>query len=229
MNERIVLAVVAHPDDEVLGLGATLAKHAMLGDRVEILILAEGSTSRGQNRNVEASGIDITVLQNAARKAAEAMQTSPPRFAGFPDNRMDSLNLLDIVKVIEGAVDEIQPQIVYTHHATDLNIDHQLTHQAVLTACRPIPNQSCKSIFAFETVSSTEWAGISAPTFRPNHFVDVTATLKQKQDALDAYTVEMRPFPHARSIRNVLALASFRGASVGLEAAEAFEVIRNIQ
>jgi len=146
---------------------------------------------------------------------------------GLPDNRLDTVPLLDVVKHIEAFVDEIGPDIVYTHHAGDLNIDHRIVHLATLTACRPLPGSTVKSLLCFETPSSSEW-GSDKPSFAPNKWVNIHETIQQKVDALGAYGQEMRPFPHARSIEAIRALAKMRGASVGLSAAESFMIIREV-
>jgi LmbE family N-acetylglucosaminyl deacetylase len=223
-----VLVVASHPDDEILGVGGTLARHADAGDAVNILIMAEGATSRDMPRNPSSRRDEMAGLCAAAGRAAQILGLRPPRFSGLPDNRMDGLELLDVVKLVEAVVAEVKPDIVYTHHAYDLNIDHRVTHEAVLTACRPLPGSSARELYAYETVSSTEW-GVAGNGFAPNHFVDITAQLARKVKALEAYTAEMRPAPHARSIAAVQALAHWRGSSVGLAAAEAFSVIRQVR
>lgn len=221
-----VLIIAAHPDDELLGCGGTMARHAAAGDRVEILILAEGSTSRlngGSNQ-------DLEDLRSAARAAAAALGAQPPRMLGLPDNKMDSLPLLDIVHKIEAVIDEVKPDVVYTHHGGDLNIDHRITHQATVTACRPLPGTTVKRLYAFEVVSSTEWASTATGgIFQPTHFVDVFGHVAAFKAAVDAYAVEMRAAPHPRSWANVEAALRVRGATAGLTAAEAFQVIRQIE
>ena len=216
-----VLAVVAHPDDEVLGCGGTLARHAAAGEIVHILILAEGSTSRQG-----APDDGVRELHSCARDAAAHLGATEPRFAGFPDQRMDSVPLLDIVKAVEDVVAEISPTIVYTHHGGDLNLDHRLTNDAVLAACRPLPGSTVRAVYAFETPSSTEWAGEPAVVFRPNRFHDISAHLDAKLEALRCYGQELRDWPHPRSIEAVSALARWRGATVAVEAAEAFCSLR---
>jgi LmbE family N-acetylglucosaminyl deacetylase len=222
MTER-VLIVAAHPDDEVLGVGGAAARHAAAGDVVSALIVAEGATSR----DVRAAG-DLEALRDAAHRAAEALGCRGPRFGGLPDNKLDSVPLLDVVKLIEGAVAELDPTIIYTHHQGDLNIDHEVVARAVATACRPLPDSRVKAIFAFETPSSTEWHDSGGLPFRPCHFVDISAFMDAKMAALTHYRREMRPFPHARSVDSVKALAAWRGASVGIAAAEAFSVVRQV-
>lgn len=219
-----ILVVAAHPDDEVLGCGGTIARHAATGDKVHILILAEGATAREGG-----GGEELAALREAAREAAKALGAEPPDFLGLPDNRLDTLPLLDVIKAIEAVIANVRPAVVYTHHAGDLNVDHRIAHQAVLTACRPLPGSSVKSIYAFETVSSTEWMGPAVnDVFRPNRFISIDGQWPAKRRALEAYKMEMRPFPHARSVENVEALARTRGAAVGEPMSEAFVVVREV-
>ncbi len=224
MGDRILI-VAAHPDDEVLGVGGAAARHADAGDEVHVLILAEGATARGTQRDVGVHGAEIDRLRKAANAAAAILGTLPPRFGGLPDNRMDSLDLLDVVKVVEAVVDEVRPAAVYTHHGADLNIDHRVTALAVRTACRPLPGQAVANLYAFETLSSTEWG----ESFEPVRFVGIETTLERKLRALECYSGEMRPFPHARSLQAVEALARLRGAQNGLAAAEGFAVLRQVR
>lgn len=224
MPTRRILVVAAHPDDEVLGLGGTLARHADQGDEIHILILAEGATSR-QGEGAEA----VAHLRQVAARAAAILGARPPRFAGLPDNRMDSLDLLDVTQVVEAVVEEVKPDVVYTHHGGDLNRDHRVTHEAVVTACRPLPGAPRRALFAFETVSSTEWASPAVgEAFRPARFVDISASFDRKMRALAEYACEMRPFPHARSLLAVEALARLRGSQAGLDAAEAFVLLHEV-
>jgi LmbE family N-acetylglucosaminyl deacetylase len=225
----LVLIVAAHPDDEILGCGGIVARHAAAGDRVETLILAEGATARQQTRDTSGGAAEINALRDAAWAAAKVLGSEPPQFASLPDNRMDSLTLLDIVKHVEATVERLQPRFVYTHHGGDLNVDHRLTHQAVITACRPLPGAPVRGIYSFETASSTEWGSTGIdPGFRPTRFVDISDFIALKLQALDCYEAEMRPFPHARSNEAIEARARVRGAEIGVFAAEAFEVIREI-
>ena len=218
-----VLVVVAHPDDEILGCGGTLARHTASGDTVHLLIVAEGATSRDPNRDFG----DTAALKAAASRAAVAIGAEAPRMLGLPDNRLDTLALLDLIKPIEAVVEAVMPEIVYTHHAGDLNVDHRIVHQAAVTACRPLPASSVRAIYAFETVSSTEWQS-GGDLFRPQRWVDIEPFLENKRRALDAYAAEMRPFPHARSHQAVSALARTRGMAAGLTAAECFMVVREV-
>lgn len=221
-----VLVVAAHPDDEVLGCGGTIARHAAEGDAVEVAFLADGVTSRSPGGTNDPGR---QRREDAARRAAEILGTGSPRFLGFPDNRLDDVPLLEIVRAVEAVVAEVKPDIVYTHHGGDLNVDHRIAHQAVMTACRPLPGRSERSILAFEVVSSTEWASPwLGAAFRPNRYVAIGAYLERKLEALACYGEELRPFPHPRSAENLRALAQVRGAEAGLENAEAFVIIRDI-
>jgi LmbE family N-acetylglucosaminyl deacetylase len=217
-----ILAAVAHPDDEVLGAGGTLARHARDGEDVHVLFLTDGVGARGSDR----PAADRRAA--AARNACAILGAQPPRFLGFADNRLDEAPLLDVTQAIEAVIAELRPHTVYTHHSGDLNIDHVVCQRAVLTACRPMPGTTVRRIFSFEVPSSTEWNAPGGATFVPRRFVDISGSLATKRRALEAYAEEMRPFPHARSYEAVEALARWRGAAAGLEAAEGFDVIREI-
>lgn len=228
MQARPVLAVAAHPDDEVLMAGATLARHAAEGARVEILFVADGATARFAGPDGPGAAEAIAAREEAARAAARILGARPPRFLRFPDNRLDSAALLDIVKAIEAVVAEIGPEAVYTHFEGDLNIDHAIVGRAVRTACRPTPGRGILRLYAGETLSASEWGG--GPRFRPNRYVgcDAAGALATKIAALKAYGEEIPPAPHPRSLEAVEALARSRGAEAGLDHAEAFEIIREI-
>lgn len=221
-EKKIIAAVVAHADDETIGAAGTLALHARKGDEVHIIVLADGVSSRGSQDELE-------VRNQAAQKAAEIIDAQRIYYAKLPDNKMDSLPLLEIVQTLETILETIQPDIIYTHHYGDLNIDHRLTHEAVLTACRAMPGAKTQAIYGFEVLSSTEWSSpIAQNAFLPVHFVDISTTFAIKMQALECYDMEMRDFPHSRSYQAVEAKATLRGAQVGLEKAEAFTVIRQI-
>lgn len=224
-----VLIVVAHPDDEVLGCGGTIVKHTQQGDEVCTLILAEGLTSRDNKRMPEKHTDTLKCLADAAHKANKILGVTSLSLHQFPDNRMDSVDLLDIVKVVEDFILQIKPDIIYTHHYGDLNIDHRITNKAVVTACRPTPSFFVQTVLFFEVPSSTEWQTDTQKAFVPNWFVDISNTWGLKLKALESYSIEMRDWPHARSVKAVEHLARWRGASVGLEAAEAFMLGRQIK
>lgn len=225
-----ILVIAAHPDDEVLGCGATMAKHSLKGDKVNVVILSEGITSRDNQHNREKYSQELSELAKSAQKANNILGVSSLSLHNFPDNRMDSIDRLDIIKIVEEFLKQYEPEIIYTHHAGDLNIDHRLIHEAVVTACRPVPFYPVKMLLFFEVPSSTEWQmpGL-APYFTPNWFVNVSDTLNLKLKALEAYSSEMRNWPHARSIPALEYMARWRGASVGVEAAEAFILGRKLE
>jgi LmbE family N-acetylglucosaminyl deacetylase len=226
-NNR-VLIVAAHPDDELIGCAGTIAKHVEDGDHTSILIMAEGSTSRDKNRDVKKRRSQLMELMEHARSAANILGVREIEFAGLSDNRMDSYDLLDIVKLIEEKVTKFRPTIVYTHHRGDLNIDHRVTHDAVVTACRPVNVEQPNKLMTFETLSSTEW---NTPTgsnkFNPQIFVNIKNQWPKKVAALSVYKTEMRDFPHPRSIDALQSLAKYRGSACHYEYAEAFMLIRH--
>lgn len=217
---KIILVVAAHTDDEAMGCGGTIARHVAEGDQVHLLFMTDGVGSR------EVVAKEATERLTAAHQAAKVLGVSSFVNLSFPDNRMDSVALLDIVKEVEAKITEIQPEVIYTHHLGDLNIDHQITHKAVLTACRPQPNFCVKTIYAFEVLSSTEWQTPNYIPFTPNVFIDITDYLATKIQALKAYQEEMREAPHSRSLQHLELLTKHRGYTVGVTAAEAFMLIR---
>jgi LmbE family N-acetylglucosaminyl deacetylase len=217
---RKVLVVVAHPDDEVLGCGATIAKHTKNGDKVQVIFLADGFSSRLNDDNRD----------KPAKQVAKILNYNQPVFLNFPDNQLDTIPLLEVVKKIEKIVEGFQPDIIYTHNFGDLNIDHQITHKAVMTACRPQPDFCVKEIYSFEVFSATHWQSQSmGDLFNPNYFIDVTDFMEQKMEALKHYDEEMREYPHARSYKAIKYLAIYRGSTVGVKYAEAFVVERLIK
>jgi len=216
-----VLIIVAHADDETLGCSGTIAKHVADGDNVSVIFMTDGVSSRNS------SSLQHEVERNTAMdKAMKVLGVERYQCFDFPDNQMDSVPLLSIVKSIETVIDKLKPNIIYSHFAHDLNIDHQITHQAVMTACRPIKGSSVKEIYSFEVLSSTEWQSISQPSFQGQYIVDITPYWHKKEQALLCYQEELRDFPHSRSLACIEALAILRGASHGFEKSEAFQVER---
>ncbi|MBO6284539.1 MAG: PIG-L family deacetylase [Pseudobutyrivibrio sp.] len=224
-----VLVVAAHPDDEVLGCGGTILRHVANGDKVHIMIMAEGLTSRDNQRDVGLRQGELSELHKNAHKVSDFLGAEELKILDFPDNRMDSVELLDVVKQIEAEVDDFCPDIVYTHHAGDVNVDHLITHKAVVTACRPLPGNTVKELYFFETLSSTEWQiPTSGKIFMPQMYININEYLDKKIEALHLYESEMRKYPHSRSYEAVKILSKLRGFSVGMEYAEAFMVGRII-
>lgn len=218
------LAIFAHPDDEVLGCGGVLAQHAALGDAVRLLLLSTGLTARGP-----AGAREIETLRDDSRKAADILGIDEIEFGDFPDNRMDSVPFLDVIQRVEAFVGNFDAPTVYTHFGGDLNIDHQMTERAVMTACRPLPGRPPQTILACEVNSSTEWSSASGSGFQPTEFVDISDALAAKLSALACYRSELRAWPHPRSLEGVKALARWRGSHVGVDAAEAFLTLRRVR
>jgi len=223
-----ILVIAAHPDDEVLGCGGTIGKLSQ-ANSVQISILGEGATSRIAQPS-QADPNSVGNLQTDARNAANLLGVKTVKFEGLPDNRFDKLALLEVVKRVERLIEETAPETIYTHHPGDLNIDHQITFRAVLTATRPMVGCQVREIYAFEVPSSSEWSFQRVgPAFQPNVFEDISSTIEQKISAMECYQSEIRPFPHPRSSEALLAIAKRWGSVVGLEYAEAFELIRLVR
>ena len=225
--DEIVLVLAAHPDDEVLGCGGTIAKYIHDGSKVHVAFLADGVYSRSGSTG------DLVQEKESRRAAAKAalhiLGVDSVSFDEFPDNRMDSVPTLEVAKVIEGLIDLYKPKIVFTHHHGDVNIDHRKVYEATVVACRPQPNNSVKLILCYEVVSSTEWQlPLAGNSFSPDWFVDISVFLELKLQSLAQYEFELRSWPHPRSIDGVRVLANWRGTAIGVNAAEAFVLGRNI-
>jgi LmbE family N-acetylglucosaminyl deacetylase len=223
-----ILVIAAHPDDEVLGCGGTIARMSNEGHDISIVILGEGITSRYLHQE-DADKKIVQDLHEHSHQVAKLLGANNLQIFDLPDNRFDTVPLLDIVKIIEGHLEKIKPDYVYTHHSSDLNLDHILTTRATLIATRPLENFQVKSVLSYEVPSSTEWAfQTTSPGFQPNVFVDVTKTLDTKIEAMKIYDGENRGFPHPRSSEALRAIACRWGSVSGLKAAEAFELVRYI-
>ena len=225
---KSVLGVAAHPDDEVLGCGGTIARHVNSGDSVFVLLVCEGITSRIASDSSSPEH-ELSQLRDSSQKASAQLGVRDTFFLSLPDNRLDALNRLEVIQALEYYVVQIRPDIIYTHHSGDVNIDHQIISHSVITACRPFGEHIVRTILAFEVPSSTEWqVPANANCFIPNHFVNIENFLDTKLSALHFYHSEMRNWPHPRSYEYVSYLAHLRGSQVGFGAAEAFVVLRSI-
>lgn len=234
-----ILVVVAHPDDEVFGLGATLARHVDAGDRVGVMTLTNGVGARRMGAHAGASEeakAEAKEDVHAAARRAEAQQRAAEILGieilwvgNFPDNALDSVPRLQLIQAIEARILAFGPHCVYTHHPGDLNVDHRRCAEAVFTVCRPLPASTITNLRCFSTRSSTEWSvpELAAP-FQPNCFVEVAATWERKHQAMQAYAEELRPFPHSRSLEALDAESRYWGAQVGVTRAEAFAQVRQI-
>lgn len=222
-----ILVVAAHPDDEVLGCGGTIAKLAKKND-VYVVILGEGVTSR--NIAEKEKKDDLDSLRLDAFEANKKLGVKKVFLESLPDNRFDTVPLLNVTKVVERYIDEVSPKVIYTHHSGDLNVDHEITSRAVFTASRPVGNCTVKEILLFEVLSSTEWSKHDASSiFIPNIYVDISKTITLKREAMVCYKRELRMYPHPRSLGGIDILAQKRGLEVGLKSAEAFYLARRIE
>lgn len=217
-----ILVVAAHPDDEVFGCAGTIARYVSEGKNVGVIFLADGVSSRNDNFSE-----DVKKRRQSAEKALMILGVKFFKFFNFPDNRLDTVAILEIIKTIEQVIIEFSPNVVYTHHSSDLNIDHTIVHKATMTACRPLPQSTIKEIYTYEVVSSTGWT-VEGTVFTPNYFVDIENYWEKKLSAINAYDDEMRTFPHVRSIESLEALSKYRGSFVGIKKAEAFFMARRI-
>ncbi len=229
-NKRIMI-VAAHPDDELIGLGATMHKLVKKhGAIVHAIILGEGITSRSDTRDTE-KWKEVLEAHHANMNAAGAhIGFSTIHSYNFSDNRFDSHALLDIVKVVEKEKEEFKPDIIFTHNAGDLNVDHRFSFQAVMTATRPMADEGVTTVITFETNSATDWQyGNHPENFHPNLYIEISEEdLQAKIDALKEYKFEIRDYPHPRSEKALRVLAEYRGYTSGCMMAEAFEVVRMI-
>lgn len=218
-----VLVVAAHPDDEVLGLGGTLARHIAQGDSVIGVIIADVGTARYKDDAIQ-------IVRASVFEAARRLGVAEIRFAGLADQKLDALPIFDITRWIEAVLTDVKPQIIYTHHRGDINRDHAVVHEATLTAARPYSAPYVERLMCYETPSATEWAGpYNETSFVPNIYVDVTPYLNAKLHAVAAYTSELRPFPHPRSLEALRIRAGYWGGVIGVAAAEPFVLVRECQ
>ena len=218
-----VLVVAAHPDDDAIGCAGAILRHKRSGDSVHVLYLTDGIGSR--------EGIDAEAFaarSKGSQRATELLGYDSVENLMYDDNCLDGVLLLDVVQKIEGVIRNIQPSIIYTHHPSDLNIDHRRAHEATMTAARPQPGYCVKEVYLYEVLSSTNWSLAYSPKFEPNTFVDISEHICAKERILNFYGTEMKAAPHTRSIENILSNNRLRGAEVGRHAAEAFECIRRV-
>lgn len=217
--ENKLLIVAAHPDDEVLMCGGTAKKLSDDGYQIETVILGEGITSRDNWNDSE-----IEELHRQAVKANKIIGSERVHIFDFPDNKFDSVALLDIVKTISKVKSEFKPSMIITHYRNDLNIDHRRTYDAVITATRPMEDETVKTILSGEVLSSTEWQ--YPKTFSPNIFYNINNSIQYKLDAMKIYDSELRDPPHPRSLEGIMNISKQWGISVGTFNVEAFELVR---
>lgn len=231
LREKRILVVVAHPDDELLGPGGTMNRLIHdYGCTCRVVILGEGITSRSDTRDPEAWAKQLAIHRENIHSAQKAIGYQSVGIYDFADNRFDSVDLLDIIKVIEKEKSEFKPDVIFTHHGGDVNIDHQRTFEAVITATRPMEHENVRTIITFETPSGTEWRAASDPRhFIPNLFFEISPTnLAAKVKGMESYEFEKRAYPHPRSPEALKILAQRWGVAMGRHLAEAFMLIRHI-
>jgi LmbE family N-acetylglucosaminyl deacetylase len=225
-----VLVIGAHPDDEVIGVGGTIARHVRAGDAVYVHLLTDGHSSRCADRSRAAQlAAEVLARRTSAERAAALLGLAGLEFASFADQRLDGANLIDVVKEIERFAASVSPDVVYMHHRGDVNADHRVAFEASLTAFRSVGAGYPTQLMCFETISSTEWSGpFPEVVFAPNVFVDISATLELKLEAMRAYAQELRTWPHPRSLEGLRVSARRWGSVVSLDAAEAFVLVRHV-
>lgn len=220
----IILVVAAHPDDEILGCGGTVARLANEGAKVYTLLLGQGIAAKHDSLDKTEYQEQIAKLKKCMNAANKAIGVQEVFSFDFPDNKFDTVALLDIVKTVEKIKNKIKPNVIYTHYEKDLNIDHRITYEAVITATRPLATETVKTIYSFEVLSSTEWHYPLA--FSPDTFFDISESINLKLEALSCYETELRPFPHPRSLEGAELNAKVWGMKIGVDCAEAFRVVR---
>lgn len=217
MSHKRVLVIAAHPDDEILGCGGTVALHTRANDHVTSIIACEGESLR--------YGVEGVGQKQDTLDAAQKLGVKDTRLLGFPDQRLDTLGLTEIITPIERVVREVRPSIVYCQHGGDINADHQILFKALLVATRP--TEAClEAVYAFDTASSTEWA--YPRTFAPDTWVDISSVLEVKLAAMACYRSEVRDYPHPRSLEALANKAKAWGNQVCVDSAEVFMTIRRV-
>jgi LmbE family N-acetylglucosaminyl deacetylase len=218
-----ILVIATHPDDEVLGCGGTIARHAARGDRVEVLVVTRGAPDLYSDDQVKQ-------LRKELESAHAVLGITAAHFLDFPAPRLDVVPSHELADSIGAKVAMIHPDALYIPHRGDLHSDHRCVFQAALVAARPIGPRIVRRLASYETLSETEWSAPAAEdAFLPSVFVDISRQLEQKRKAMAAYRSQLREFPHPRSLEAVECLARLRGSTAGVAAAEAFQLIREIE
>ncbi|MEM2145949.1 MAG: PIG-L family deacetylase [Candidatus Jordarchaeaceae archaeon] len=210
-----VAVISAHPDDETLGAGGTLVRHKEIGDEIHACIVTKGYTPDWSEEEIEEA-------RKQAENALEILGASSVHFLGFPTVKLNVVPGKELHDKIKDFIESINPDIIYAPFYGDLNSDHQIVARTVAIAARPVPNNR-RTILYFETLSSTEWGRMfQKMNFIPNIYVDISKTIEKKIEAVRCYRLELKEYPHPRSIEGIKTLARFRGMESGLDMAEAF-------
>ena len=220
-----VLVIAAHPDDEVLGVGGTIAKLSSEGNEVYVHIVTDGSSTQYAGDETK-----LKEKQNEALKANEILGVKKVYFGNLPDMKLDIIPHIEINKELERVISEVKPEMIFTHHGGDVNKDHKLIFEATLVAARPVKGSIIKELYTYETASSTEWGDTSSKDyFIPNTFYDISNFIDIKCKALEEYKTEIRDYPHPRSIQAIKNYANFKGNKVGYDFGEAFRLVRKLR
>lgn len=223
-----VLVIAAHPDDEVLGMGGTIVKLTSEGNEVNVLIVTDGSSS--QYRDSDNLAEIIEAKKHETRSCADVLGIKGIYYGGLPDMKLDCTPHIEINRVVERTIDELQPDTVFTHFWGDVNADHQNVYKSTLVAVRPVMGQVVKELFCYSVPSSTEWTPNKEDTmFMPNVFVDITDVAERKYEAFSRYSTELRDYPHPRSVQYLREADKAAGIRVGLLAAEEFVLLRRLE
>ncbi len=222
---RNILVIAAHPDDELLGCGGTIAKLLSNGCAIKVLFIGEGSSCRFDDPTCKEAKEAIIERNQCAKEALDLLGVSDLEFNDLPCGRFDQTPIIVINKIIESVISEFRPDTVFTHSEVDSNNDHRITHRATIMATRPCGEHVVDRLFCYEVLSSSEWSYTDA--FLPNYFVSLTEKqLRAKWQALECYSTEMRDYPFPRSWQGVKSLGMKRGMQAGVKFAEAFQLVR---
>lgn len=221
MFKKKILIIAAHPDDEILGCGGMIIKN-LNTSKIKVIFLTNGVSARNLIKK------KVKERKNECLKLFKYLKIDKPIFFNFPDNQLDKIPLLKIIKKIENVLRKFNPDEVFTHYENCLNVDHQIAYKATITACRPIKTNNVKKIFSFEVLSSTEWALFQKKNFQPNYFVNISKIMSKKLDCIKFYKSELRKYPHSRSLEALKSLAKYRGITSGFRYAEAFILVRSL-
>ena len=224
--EKRILVIAAHPDDDILGCGGTLAKMIEMKCEIRVVFLGEGVSARFKPSEFHGTAYTAanSVREESAINSLNYLGIKDIHFGSLYCVRFDTYTFVDIVKNIEEHINEFKPDILLTHSSSEVNIDHKITLDAVETACRPVSSNCPTLIMSFEIVCSGSW--VFTPSFVPNVFVDITNYWEKKHRAWSFYVDESRPFPFPRSNVGLETLAKYRGMMGGVKMAEAFQLQR---